>query len=196
MSSALTKHRTRAARGAHCFPTGIGRENRGHAWAIEAACGGGARAGLAEGEEDEPIWRRTRTRLPLAHVALDDLEGLLGEEPEDELFDEEGHEYQQFLRVWGDPPRWHLSFLSTDLSRTPCFAITLVPSMPNGMGTCTTPNLAEAQLSMPCLKTVPPRNAHARRCCAGRRTTLSWQMKTMTRTLSWTGKSSWALLPL
>ena len=49
--------------------------------------------------EEEPIGRRTRTRVPMQHVSLDDLEGLLGEEPDDELFDEEGHEYQQFLRV-------------------------------------------------------------------------------------------------
>ena len=54
----------------------------------------------AGGEEDEePIGRRTRTRLPMEHVSLEALELLLGEEPEDELFDEEGHEYQQFLRV-------------------------------------------------------------------------------------------------
>jgi hypothetical protein len=58
-----------------------------------------AAGGDEENEGEEPIGRRTRTRLPMEHVSLEALDGLLGEEPEDELFDEEGHEYQQFLRV-------------------------------------------------------------------------------------------------
>ncbi|BDA48318.1 hypothetical protein COCOBI_11-5790 [Coccomyxa sp. Obi] len=53
---------------------------------------------LPKSPEDEPIGCRTRTRLPMQHLSLDDLDGLLTEEGSD-LFDEEGEQYQQFLRV-------------------------------------------------------------------------------------------------
>ncbi len=53
---------------------------------------------LPASPEDEPIGCRTRTRLPMQHISLDELDALLGEEG-DELFDEEGEQYQQFLRV-------------------------------------------------------------------------------------------------
>ncbi len=53
---------------------------------------------LPNSPEDEPIGCRTRTRLPMHHISLDDLDGLLAEEG-DTLFDEEGEQYQQFLRV-------------------------------------------------------------------------------------------------
>ena len=53
---------------------------------------------LPASPEDEPIGCRTRTRLPMQHISLDDLDALLGEEG-DELFDEEGEHYNTFLRV-------------------------------------------------------------------------------------------------
>ena len=56
---------------------------------------------LPRSPEDEPIGCRTRTRLPMQHISLDDLDGLLAEEG-DALFDEEGEQYQQFLRVCHD----------------------------------------------------------------------------------------------
>lgn len=56
---------------------------------------------LPKSPEDEPIGCRTRTRLPMQHISLDDLDGLLTEEG-DTLFDEEGEQYQQFLRVYHD----------------------------------------------------------------------------------------------
>lgn len=48
--------------------------------------------------DDEPICQRTRTRMPMNHVSLDELDALLGNEDEG-LFDEEGEQYEQFLRV-------------------------------------------------------------------------------------------------
>ncbi len=53
---------------------------------------------LPQSPDDEPIYRRTRTRLPMDHINLDDLDQLLADEG-DELFDEEGEQYRQFLRV-------------------------------------------------------------------------------------------------
>ena len=49
-------------------------------------------------DDDEPICLRTRTRMPMNHVSLDELDALLGNEDEG-LFDEEGEQYEQFLRV-------------------------------------------------------------------------------------------------
>ena len=49
-------------------------------------------------DDDEPICQRTRTRMPMNHVSLDELDALLGNEDEG-LFDEEGEQYQHFLRV-------------------------------------------------------------------------------------------------
>ena len=49
-------------------------------------------------DDEEPIYQRTRTRMPLNHVTLDELDALLGKEDEG-LFDEEGEQYRQFLRV-------------------------------------------------------------------------------------------------
>ena len=49
-------------------------------------------------DDEEPICQRTRTRMPMNHVSLDELDALLGKEDEG-LFDEEGEQYQQFLRV-------------------------------------------------------------------------------------------------
>ena len=49
-------------------------------------------------DDDGPICQRTRTRMPMNHVSLDELDALLGNE-EEGLFDEEGEQYQQFLRV-------------------------------------------------------------------------------------------------
>ncbi|KAK9838373.1 hypothetical protein WJX81_007859 [Elliptochloris bilobata] len=49
---------------------------------------------------DAPIWRRTRARQPLGHVTLDELEALLGECDDDELWpalEDEDAAYQQFL---------------------------------------------------------------------------------------------------
>ena len=48
--------------------------------------------------DEEAIYQRTRTRMPLNHVSLEELDALLGKEDEG-LFDEEGEQYQQFLRV-------------------------------------------------------------------------------------------------
>lgn len=53
---------------------------------------------LAEDSDDEPICHRTRMHLPMDNVDLDDLDKLLVDEG-DELFDEEGEQYQEFLRV-------------------------------------------------------------------------------------------------
>lgn len=53
---------------------------------------------LAVSPEDEPIGRRTRTRQPLNDVDMDEIDALLMDEG-DELFDEEGEDYRQFLRV-------------------------------------------------------------------------------------------------
>ena len=47
---------------------------------------------------EEAIYQRTRNRMPLNHVSLDELDALLGKEDEG-LFDEEGEQYEQFLRV-------------------------------------------------------------------------------------------------
>lgn len=44
------------------------------------------------------ICERTRTRMPMNHVSIDELDALLGNRDEG-LFDEEGEQYQQFLRV-------------------------------------------------------------------------------------------------
>jgi hypothetical protein len=49
-------------------------------------------------DDGAPICERTRTRMPLNHVNMDDLDALLGNRDEG-LFDEEGEQYQQFLRV-------------------------------------------------------------------------------------------------
>lgn len=49
-------------------------------------------------DDEEAIYQRTRTRMPLNHVSLDELDALLGKEDEG-LFDEEGEQYEQFLRV-------------------------------------------------------------------------------------------------
>ena len=49
-------------------------------------------------DDDGPICQRTRTRMPMNHVSLDELDALLGNEHEG-LFDEEGEQYEQFLRV-------------------------------------------------------------------------------------------------
>ena len=48
--------------------------------------------------DEGPICLRTRTRMPMNHVSLDELDALLGNEDEG-LFDEEGEQYEQFLRV-------------------------------------------------------------------------------------------------
>ena len=64
---------------------------------------------------------------------LDDLDGLLGEEPEDELFDEEGHEYQQFLRVCGVPLHWLLQWPLICLPPL-CLPINVPPSMHGSRG--------------------------------------------------------------
>ena len=52
--------------------------------------------------DEGAICQRTRNRMPLNHVSLDELDALLGREDEG-LFDEEGEQYAQFLRV--SPPR-------------------------------------------------------------------------------------------
>ena len=49
-------------------------------------------------DDEEAMHQRTRARMPLNHVSLDELDALLGREDEG-LFDEEGEQYQQFLRV-------------------------------------------------------------------------------------------------
>ena len=54
-------------------------------------------------DNEEAIYQRTRTRMPLNHVSLDELDALLGKEDEG-LFDEEGEQYQQFLRVFQSTP--------------------------------------------------------------------------------------------
>ena len=49
-------------------------------------------------DDGAPICERTRTRMPMNHVSMDELDALLGNRDEG-LFDEEGEQYQQFLRV-------------------------------------------------------------------------------------------------
>lgn len=71
-----------------------------------AESGGGAGGEGAGGVYDEAgdaaIWRRTRARQPLEHVSLEELEALLGECDDDELWpalEDEDAAYQQFLAV-------------------------------------------------------------------------------------------------
>ena len=68
--------------------TGVGRDAAGE------SCG--------EQGGDEPIWSRTRARQPLEHVTLEELEALLGEVNDDQLWPalvDEDAAYQQFLDV-------------------------------------------------------------------------------------------------
>ena len=61
-----------------------------------------ARESFGEQDGDEPIWSRTRARQPLEHVTLDELEALLGEVNDDQLWPalvDEDAAYQQFLDV-------------------------------------------------------------------------------------------------
>ena len=61
-----------------------------------------ARENLGEQSTDEPIWSRTRARQPLEHVTLEELEALLGEVNDDQLWPalvDEDAAYQQFLDV-------------------------------------------------------------------------------------------------
>ena len=67
-------------------------------------------------DDDEAIYQRTRTRMPLNHVSLDELDALLGKEDEG-LFDEEGEQYQQFLRVGMSGLLWSV------LMARPCPAV-------------------------------------------------------------------------
>ena len=77
--------------------------------AASAAVGVSTRAGpdaacesIDEQGCNEPIWSRTRARLPLEHVTLEELESLLGEVNDDQLWPalvDEDAAYQQFLDV-------------------------------------------------------------------------------------------------
>jgi len=64
-------------------------------------------------DDEEAIHQRTRARMPLNHVSLDELDALLGREDEG-LFDEEGEQYQQFLRV--NKTSQHAAFMCTDVA--------------------------------------------------------------------------------
>ena len=61
-------------------------------------------------DDGAPICERTRMRMPMNHVSMDELDALLGNRDEG-LFDEEGEQYQQFLRVRSAPSPYALNNL-------------------------------------------------------------------------------------